>query len=125
MGRRRNFGVSMKILSLLLISQISFAQLYEIKNGSMTFKAVAKTIGIESDLIGTGNGLSGVINLNKKTFHLKYDLWEIDTGIELRNDHMHENYLETEDYPEVIFKGSIIENIEGKLLVKGTFCNSL
>ena len=41
--------------------------------------------------------------------YLEVDLNTLDTGIGLRNRHMRENYLETEQYPFTYFKGKIID----------------
>ncbi|UCE24720.1 MAG: YceI family protein [Candidatus Zixiibacteriota bacterium] len=40
-------------------------------------------------------------------FYFEVNLDGLDTGIGLRNRHMRENYLETERYPFVSFKGSV------------------
>lgn len=108
------------LISLLSLSLLT-AQSYSIKNGSMTLTAKAKTVGIESDFQGKGDGLNGVLNLNEKSFSFTYDLWQIDTGNELRNDHMHENHLETEDYPTAMFSGKIIEQSDAKIVAEGIF----
>ena len=111
----------MKQILFIFLCQLIFAQNYRIENAEMSFLAVARTVGIESDLEGKGNCLSGYINLDRMTFSFVYDLWQMDTGIELRNDHMHENYLETEDYPEAKFSGKIIEIKNNELRVQGIF----
>ncbi|MEW6412126.1 MAG: YceI family protein [Candidatus Zixiibacteriota bacterium] len=41
------------------------------------------------------------------SFYFEVNLDDLDTGIGLRNRHMRENYLETDKYPFVSFKGSI------------------
>lgn len=110
-----------KVLLLILFFNFSFTQNYSIEKAAMRFLAVAKTVGIESDLVGQGNGLTGQLNLTEKRFSFVYDLWEMDTGIELRNDHMHENYLETEDYPEAKFSGTVISFEGNKITVRGVF----
>jgi len=40
-------------------------------------------------------------------FYFEIELASLDTGISLRNRHMRENYLETDDYPYVSYKGKI------------------
>lgn len=104
------------MLLCLISLKIVFAQVFNIESGNIVFEAKAKTVGIDSEFKGKGNGLKGSLNLTENKFKFVYDLWNLDTGIELRNDHMHENYLETEDYPEAKFSGDII-NIEGDSLV--------
>ncbi len=39
--------------------------------------------------------------------YFEVDLRTLDTGIDLRNEHMRENYLETDEHPRTWFKGSI------------------
>ena len=41
--------------------------------------------------------------------------------MELRNDHMHENHLETEEFPEAIFEGKIISFSDTQIVAEGTF----
>ena len=41
--------------------------------------------------------------------YLEVDLRTLDTGIGLRNRHMHEDYLHTDKYPHAKFSGRIIE----------------
>lgn len=46
--------------------------------------------------------------LNKSELYFEVELNTLDTGIGLRNRHMRENYLETDNYPKAYFKGKII-----------------
>lgn len=50
---------------------------------------------------------------------VKVDLASIDTGIKLRNRHMCENHLETDEYPEATFVASAIETSPGATLEAG------
>ena len=45
--------------------------------------------------------------LNKSDMYFEVDLNSIDTGIGLRNRHMRDNYLETDQYPYTHFKGTL------------------
>ena len=45
---------------------------------------------------------------NKSEMYFEVDLNALDTGIGLRNRHMRENYLETDQYPVTHFRGKII-----------------
>src|SRR5690606_23312653 len=40
------------------------------------------------------------------TVEVSVDLASLDTGIELRNQHMRENHLHTEKHPEAVFRGA-------------------
>jgi polyisoprenoid-binding protein YceI len=109
-----------KVLFLISIF-CAFSQSYTIENGMFHLEARASVIGIDDEFDASGKGLTGEVDFNKKSFKFVYDLWEIDTGIELRNDHMHENHLETEEYPEAIFEGIISSFSDSSIVAEGTF----
>lgn len=111
----------MKSLLLILSVVYIYSQSYTIENGMFHLEARASVVGIDDEFDASGKGLTGEINFGKKSFKFVYDLWEIDTGIELRNDHMHENHLETEEYPEAIFEGKIISFSDTEITAEGTF----
>lgn len=46
---------------------------------------------------------------NKSDIYFEVDLNTLDTGIGLRNRHMRENYLETDQFPKASFKGKIVK----------------
>jgi polyisoprenoid-binding protein YceI len=55
------------------------------------------------------------------------DLTTLDTGIDLRNQHMRDSYLETDEYPFAEFTGQIVSELDPNISekqeakVKGTF----
>jgi polyisoprenoid-binding protein YceI len=65
------------------------------------------------DFEGVTNKIDGYIFwegddlLNKSDMYFEVDLNSIDTGIGLRNRHMRDNYLETDQYPYTHFKGTL------------------
>lgn len=64
-----------------------------------------KTDKISGSISVDTDDLSGVL-----TMHMVVDLVSLDTGIGMRNTHMRENHLETEEFPEAVFSGhSIIQ----------------
>lgn len=64
-----------------------------------------KTDKISGSITVDADDLSGELAMR-----MVVDLASLDTGIGLRNTHMRENHLETEDFPEAIFTGhSIIQ----------------
>lgn len=69
------------------------------------------------DFEGITNKIDGYIfwdvddSLNSSEMYFEVDLNSIDTGIGLRNRHMRENYLETDQYPFTHFTGKLI-NVE-------------
>ncbi|GAB4318927.1 MAG: hypothetical protein Kow0074_08400 [Candidatus Zixiibacteriota bacterium] len=46
-------------------------------------------------------------DFDESRFYFEVDLGSIDTGIGLRNRHMRENYLHTEDFPYAMYAGAI------------------
>ena len=61
------------------------------------------TDNIDGYVVWTGNDPT-----TESEFYFQVDLNTLDTGIGLRNRHMRENYLETDDYPLAMFKGKVI-----------------
>jgi polyisoprenoid-binding protein YceI len=111
----------MKLICVIILITSLFSQSYEIKNGSIEFLAKAELVAVETDLIGKGKGLNGSVDLTNKTFILNYDLWKLDTGIKMRNTHMHENHLESEEFPLVKYSGTIEILNDSTLNIKGVF----
>lgn len=65
------------------------------------------TSRIDGFLYLAGDGLGGETDLALSQFYFEVDLASIDTGIGLRNRHMRENYLETDQYPFASFQGKV------------------
>ena len=70
-------------------------------------------------IVGRTNKISGKVtiddslDLNKKPLEASFtvDLASIDTGIELRNEHMRDNFLQTKTYPTATF---VLKTLQGK-----------
>lgn len=71
---------------------------------------------------GKTNQITGEVSLDdsfkfdaKHLFHIEFsvDLASIDTGIDLRNEHMRDNFLETGKYPKATYKATAIK-MQGK-----------
>lgn len=56
---------------------------------------------------GTSRSLIGLIDLKQNLLDFYVDLNTLDTGIELRNRHMRDSYLETEEFPYAEFRGRL------------------
>ncbi len=52
------------------------------------------------------------LEISGSRFYFEVDLASIDTGIGLRNRHMRDNYLETEDHPYATYAGTVTELAE-------------
>ncbi len=81
----------------------AFGQQYLTKNGEVTFLSQAALNEFE----GKSNSLNGLIDLDKNLLDFYLDLNTLDTGIGLRDKHMRENYLETDEFPFAEFTGKL------------------
>lgn len=115
-----------KYLSLLvfsiLISLNAHAQIFSTKTGAVEFLSVAT---VES-FTGKTSSLNGEVNLTDNTLDFYVDLNTVTTGIKLRDEHMRENHLNTEEFPFAEFSG-IIEGFDSAItdtqsvVAKGNF----
>lgn len=99
-----------EILILFLIwcfSENALSQAYITDDGSIKFISRAPL----NEFDGNSSYLNGLIDLDKNLVDFYIDLNTIKTGISLRDSHMRDSYLETNDYPYAEFTGTI-ENIE-------------
>ena len=62
---------------------------------------------IDGYLSLSGEGLGGETDLASSEFYFEVDLASLDTGIGLRNRHMRDNYLETDEFPFASFAGRV------------------
>ncbi len=62
---------------------------------------------IDGFLFLAGEGLAGETDLTSSEFFFEVDLASLDTGIGLRNRHMRDNYLETDEFPYASFGGRV------------------
>ena len=79
------------------------------------------------EFAGIGKEIQGYVDLKNKRIHFILELNSFKTGIKLRDEHLRENYLETEKYPTAEFSGLIktydpktgIAEAAGKLKLHG------
>jgi polyisoprenoid-binding protein YceI len=86
---------------LLGISNIGYAQVFTTQAGNVTFISKAPLLEFE----GKSSNLTGMVNAASDSVDFYIDLNTLDTGIELRNRHMRESYLETDKFPFAEFTG--------------------
>lgn len=90
--------------------------IYSCKNGNCSFLSDAPLELIKAST----NSLSGVINLNDRTFSFLIPTKSFEGfNSGLQREHFNEDYMESEHYPNSTFKGKIIEEID--LTKPGTF----
>lgn len=100
----------MKLLSILfllltpLIQTVS-AQSFVGEAGYVEFVSTAPLLEFK----GTSDHLTGLIDFDDNLVDFYVDLNTIDTGVNLRNNHMRDSYLETEKFPFAEFTGSLNE----------------
>jgi len=67
---------------------------------------------IDGFLFLSGEGFGGETDLGQSEFYFEVDLTSLDTGIGLRNRHMRDRYLETDNFPYASFAGRVV-HLEG------------
>ncbi len=99
-----------KLLTLILFAlflsgpfNAANAQSYIGKKGQAEFISNAPLLEFK----GESNYLTGLIDLEKNLVDFYLDLNTLDTGIKLRNSHMRESYLKTEECPFAEFTGQL------------------
>jgi polyisoprenoid-binding protein YceI len=97
-------------LATLLVASTSLAEEFILESGDegnlVTFFSKAPMESFE----GKTDQISGSINVElanlsaSAQIEVRVDLSSLDTGMQLRNKHMCENHLETDKFPEAIFR---------------------
>ena len=94
----------------------SSAQVYTAKNGEVQFSSNAPLEMIDAK----SNMLSGAIDATNRTFAFTLPVNSFkgfNNG--LQQDHFNEKYMESQKYPNAVFKGKIIEEVD--LSANGTY----
>lgn len=116
-------AVLVALLFLFIPDRNIQAQSYMSETGYVEFVSSAPLLEFK----GKSNNLTGLIDLNKNLIDFYVDLNTLDTGINLRNNHMRDSYLETDQYRFAEFTGKIISdfdpeiNEEQSVTASGTF----
>jgi polyisoprenoid-binding protein YceI len=100
---------------LLAAFQIA-PKIFSTQTGEVSFTSNAPLEVIKA----SSKNLKGVVDIEKRTFAFKLansTLNGFNSG--LQKEHFHENYMETEKYPEASFSGKIIEGVD--LSTDGTY----
>ncbi|WP_111670982.1 YceI family protein [Algoriphagus litoralis] len=91
------------ILIVFFFHTEAFSQEYLTKDGEVVFLSKAPLNEFE----GRSNSLNGLVNLESNLLDFFVDLNTLKTGIGLRDRHMRENYLETDQFPFAEFTGKM------------------
>jgi len=93
------------LLPFTLDAQGGYSGKYKFDSGVVVFTSESP----HEKFNGTGGrDMKGFVDFNKKTFKVVVGTEDFSTGQRMRDEHMHENYLETEDYPEATYEGRLI-----------------
>jgi hypothetical protein len=109
--------------SVLWVTVNAQSQQYLTQNGTITFISRAPMLEFE----GKSSNLVGLIHPTSDSVDFYIDLNTLDTGIELRNRHMRDSYLETKKYPFAEFTGTFSPSIDlsshstQRVVTKGMF----
>ncbi|CAN5726057.1 hypothetical protein BH10BAC2_BH10BAC2_50100 [soil metagenome] len=92
-----------------LMCCIGFTQtqsIYQTVNGKISFRSEAALELIKA----SSKELVGLLDNDKRTFSFKINMRSFEGfNSPLQKEHFHENYMESDKYPEASFKGKIIE----------------
>ena len=103
------------ILMIFLLTSMIYSGEYHVNKDKNNLVKFVSDAPIE-DFEGITERIDGYLyweesDLTKKSeIYFEVDLNALDTGIGLRNRHMRENYLETDQFPITHFKGKIINS---------------
>ncbi len=123
---------SLRILLFILVlantCMVNAQTVFEVEKGYVSINSNAANEFIRASSVD----LKGVINIDKKQFVFKIDVGTFGGfNSPLQQEHFHENYMETYKFPEIIFSGKVIEDVnlekvgkyrvraKGKLTVHG------
>ncbi|MFO0356533.1 MAG: YceI family protein [Sphingobacteriaceae bacterium] len=96
--------------ALLLCVQASIAQIYKAKDGatSITFFSSSPL----EDITATNKGAIIVFNSSTNDIQIRVSVINFKFKNALMEEHFNENYMETEKFPNAVFKGKINEKID-------------
>ena len=102
-------------LFILLTATLAFSGEYHVDKDKKNIVKFVSDAPIE-DFEGITDQIDGYVYWEESDYiknseiYIEVDLNTLDTGIGLRNRHMRENYLETDQYPITYFRGKIFSN---------------
>ena len=119
------------VLSIFLLLTAAFATEFRVDKEAENIVRFISQAPLE-DITGVTDKIDGYILWDKNDmtakseFYFEVDLASIDTGIGLRNRHLRENYLETDEYQFVSYGGKIIKAVKSDsniidIVTSGTF----
>ncbi|MBX2904857.1 MAG: YceI family protein [Taibaiella sp.] len=115
---RRLHLITLLLLMFLpvFLGNAQVSSIYEVSSGSIGFRSVAP-----KELISAASDkLKGVMDVQKRTFAFKISMASfLGFNSQLQREHFNENYLETSVFPEAVYKGKILDEVD--LLKDGVY----
>ncbi|REJ81162.1 MAG: YceI family protein [Bacteroidetes bacterium] len=97
------------ILGVTVISAQESVKYYFTNTGTLSFQSVAP----QEVISATSNEMRGLIDVEKKTFTFKVYIRSFKGfNSALQAEHFNEKYLESDKFPEAVFSGKIIEDVD-------------
>ncbi len=92
------------LLWIIAHSALSQAATYQMQQGLVEFAALGKPAFIKIN--GRGQGLSGAVTESESTLSgvIEFQLDTLNTGIDLRDEHMKKRYMQTHLYPKAVLR---------------------
>jgi polyisoprenoid-binding protein YceI len=128
--------ISLTVFLLFLVTSIDSVEIkepkLEVSSGKMMFTLIKTTmLAGKSEMNGLASVFSGSVNMADKTFDftasLKNEDFQLSGGYKYANPRMHEDYLESAQYPTAKFVGTILSydpttgtaKVNGKMTLHG------
>ncbi len=113
------------LIGILMLASLPMpAQIYEVRNGTVSFHSDAPRELISAQSLQ----LRGVVDASRKAFAFRIRMASFEGfNSPLQREHFNENYMESGKHPEAVFSGKIIEDAdlskdgEYDVRVKGKF----
>lgn len=115
-------GIAVLMVALLCAAGPSQAERYVITPGSKDNLVKFESHAPMESFEGKTRSVVGELELDPTDLpdsvmiRIEVDLADLDTGIGIRNKHMRNNHLETDEYPKAIFRGGRIIESSSRVL---------
>lgn len=113
--------ILLTIASLSYFSTLSQAEAITPQKCKVSFLTRARPVSISIEGMAKSN-CQGSLNVERGKVAnsvFKLSMLDLDTGIELRNKHLRDNYLTTKEFPEAKIEITSAANIDNQLAGKG------
>lgn len=96
-------------LSILCFSSVKSQNIFEVGKGTIAFHSDAPQELIKA----SSSQLRGVLDIKNRTFVFKINVGSfVGFNSPLQQEHFNENYMETNKFPEAVYAGKIIEDVD-------------